>query len=160
MLLPFKESVTLFPIYSLNYSNSIFFFKGTGARLGMFFQAVSSLGVGIIIGFVYSWKMTLLVLGCMPLLLIGAMLEMRLTKGFSGENNAALDKAGKVRSPKDYVKINFKETYKIFCRLLQKLYQISEQLLYYAKKNISLKYIMTVYMAPTSKTSKYFHENE
>ena len=62
----------------------------------MFCQALSSIGVGVIIGFVYSWQMTLLILGCLPLLVAGATVEMKMAKGFSGDNNAALEDAGKV----------------------------------------------------------------
>lgn len=69
---------------------------GTGVRLGMLFQAISSIGVGIIIGFIYSWKLTLLILCCLPLLVLGAMLEMKMAKGFSGKNDADLEEAGKV----------------------------------------------------------------
>lgn len=62
----------------------------------MLFQAISSIGVGIIIGFIYSWKLTLLILCCLPLLVLGAMLEMKMAKGFSGKNDADLEEAGKV----------------------------------------------------------------
>ncbi|ESO02187.1 hypothetical protein HELRODRAFT_188615 [Helobdella robusta] len=68
----------------------------TGAQFGMAFQSLSSVGVGIIIGFIYSWQLTLLIIGCAPFIILGGMLQMKLAKGFSGKNNSALEASGKV----------------------------------------------------------------
>lgn len=68
----------------------------TGVRLGMMFQSLASIGTGIIIGFVYCWQLALFIIGFMPFILIAGMLQMKIAKGFSGKNNAALEEAGKL----------------------------------------------------------------
>ena len=62
----------------------------------MALQALGSLAVGIIIGFVFSWKFALFILGVMPFILVSAVVQMKLAKGFAGKNNEALEGAGKV----------------------------------------------------------------
>ena len=42
--------------------------NGTGDKLGLFFQWNAAFVAGIIIGFVYSWKLTLVILAVSPLL--------------------------------------------------------------------------------------------
>jgi ATP-binding cassette subfamily B (MDR/TAP) protein 1 len=68
----------------------------TGFRMGMMLQAVGSLSVGIIIGFIFSWKFALFILGTMPFIMVSAVVQMQLAKGFAGKNNEALEGAGKV----------------------------------------------------------------
>ena len=70
--------------------------QATGVRLGMMFQSLASIGTGIVIGFVYCWQLALFIIGFMPFILIAGMLQMKVAKGFSGKNNAALEEAGKV----------------------------------------------------------------
>jgi len=71
-------------------------FQATGYRLGMMLQGVASISVGIIIGFAYSYKFALFILGVMPIILLSSVVQIRLAKGFSGKNNEALEGAGKV----------------------------------------------------------------
>jgi ATP-binding cassette subfamily B (MDR/TAP) protein 1 len=63
----------------------------------MLFQSLSSIGAGIIIAFVYSWKLALFILAVMPFFIIGSVLEMKAMKGFTGGNKSALERAGQVR---------------------------------------------------------------
>jgi len=70
--------------------------QATGVRLGMAFQSFASIGTGIIIGFVYSWKLTLFIIAFVPLFLIAGVLQMKGLKGFSGNTTEALEQAGKV----------------------------------------------------------------
>lgn len=67
--------------------------------MGMMLQAFACIGVGLVIGFVYSWKFTLFILGVVPFILMAAGIQMMLAKGFSGKNNKALENAGKVKAP-------------------------------------------------------------
>ena len=60
------------------------------------FQAISSIGVGIIIGFVYSWELTLLLLAFVPLVLLSGFVEMRVISGNSANLKKAYEAAGKV----------------------------------------------------------------
>ena len=63
----------------------------------MLLQSLGSIGVGIIIGFVFSWKLTLVILLFIPFIGIAGALEMKMFKGVAGENQEALGAAGKVR---------------------------------------------------------------
>jgi ATP-binding cassette subfamily B (MDR/TAP) protein 1 len=70
--------------------------QATGVRLGMVFQSLASIGVGIIIGLIYSWKLALFIIALAPLFLVAGFLEMQLMKGFSGGDSKAMEEAGKV----------------------------------------------------------------
>ena len=45
---------------------------GTGEKLSLFFQHMSTFFTGFIIGFVYGWELTLVILSVSPLLAIAA----------------------------------------------------------------------------------------
>jgi ATP-binding cassette, subfamily B (MDR/TAP), member 1 len=62
----------------------------------MAFQSVASIGTGIIIGFIFSWELTLFIIGFVPLFLISGVLQMKAMKGFSSNDNDHLEQAGKV----------------------------------------------------------------
>jgi len=62
----------------------------------MMLQGVASIIVGIVIGFIFSWKFALFIIGVMPFILLSAVVQIRLAKGFSSKNNEALEGAGKV----------------------------------------------------------------
>ncbi|ELU12561.1 hypothetical protein CAPTEDRAFT_175467 [Capitella teleta] len=68
----------------------------TGARLGTAFQSLAAIGTGVIIGFIYSYKLTFLILAFMPFIVISGYLQMKVMTGFSGEGQEALEAAGKV----------------------------------------------------------------
>lgn len=68
----------------------------TGIRIGILLQNFASLGTGVIIGSVYSWQLTLLVIAFIPLIIIGGFLETRLITGFAKRDQKALEDAGKV----------------------------------------------------------------
>ena len=65
--------------------------------MGMFCQSLASVGTGVVIGFVYSWELTLCVLAFAPFIMIGGMVEMKILAGQTQENAKALEHAGKVR---------------------------------------------------------------
>jgi ABC-type multidrug transport system fused ATPase/permease subunit len=69
----------------------------TGVRIGLMLQNVVSLGGGIVIGFVFSWQLTLLVLAFVPLMVIGGALQSRLMTGFSTNDKQTMEDTGKVR---------------------------------------------------------------
>ncbi|CAF0877399.1 unnamed protein product, partial [Didymodactylos carnosus] len=68
----------------------------TGIRIGIMLQNFASLGVGIILGFVYGWALTLMLLGFIPLIVIGGFLQSKLVSGFASKDKRALEDAGKV----------------------------------------------------------------
>lgn len=52
--------------------------QATGSKLGSLLQGLSTLGVGTIISFFYSWKMTLVCLVFVPVILLALVLEGRM----------------------------------------------------------------------------------
>ena len=71
--------------------------KATGSRLGTFSQAITSIGTGIVIGLIYSWKLTLLILAFAPPILVGGVLRARMMgESYSSRSKKALGESGKV----------------------------------------------------------------
>jgi ABC-type bacteriocin/lantibiotic exporter with double-glycine peptidase domain len=48
---------------------------GIGDKMGIFFQWFSSFLTGVVIGFVYGWKLTLVILAFSPLIVIAALIQ-------------------------------------------------------------------------------------
>ncbi len=57
---------------------------------------VANLGVGVCIAFVFSWPITLLIIGFIPLLVIGGFFQTIALAGFAKENKSILEQAGSV----------------------------------------------------------------
>ncbi len=71
--------------------------QATGARLGTVLQAFSSIGIGLAIGFVYSWKLSLMILAFAPFIVFFSYLEMKFMMiGNGAKDKEALETAGKV----------------------------------------------------------------
>ena len=68
--------------------------QATGIRLGTVIQSISSIVTGIIIAFIYSWELSLFIIGLSPLFAIGGYLEMKIMVGLAGSE--ALEGAGQV----------------------------------------------------------------
>lgn len=68
----------------------------TGVRIGTVLMNLSNLGVGIILAFVYSWAVTLVILGFLPFLIIGGVLQTQMLTGFSSKDKEVIEEAGKV----------------------------------------------------------------
>ncbi|CAF1001909.1 unnamed protein product [Adineta steineri] len=68
----------------------------TGIRLGILLQSFCSLAGGLIIGFIFSWQLTLLIMAFIPLIMAGSFLESRLMTGFASKDKKALENAGKI----------------------------------------------------------------
>ena len=71
--------------------------QATGVRLGLMLQSVATIGCGVVIGFIYSWKFALFILGIMPFMMVAFGMQVRLAKGFASKHNKDLEGAGKVR---------------------------------------------------------------
>ncbi|XP_062600445.1 ATP-dependent translocase ABCB1-like isoform X1 [Saccostrea cucullata] len=67
----------------------------SGAQLGTMLQNLANIGTGIIIGFVYGWQLTLVILAFIPIIGIAGVLQMKLLEGVSGQNKEALEESGK-----------------------------------------------------------------
>ena len=81
------------------------YFQATGVRFGTAFQSIASVGVGIIIGFIYSWKLALGILAFVPFIGVAGLLQMKLMQGYSADGREALEGAGKVMSTKDFSRL-------------------------------------------------------
>ena len=57
---------------------------------------LAALGTGVVIGFVYSWKLALLVIGFMPFIAIAGFIEMKVLQGTTNSSKEGLEQAGKV----------------------------------------------------------------
>lgn len=73
----------------------------TGIRIGLTLQNFASLGVGIIISFVFSWQLTLLVLGFVPFMVVGGFLQSKLMTGFGDKDKSTMEGVGKVSINED-----------------------------------------------------------
>ncbi|CAF4188878.1 unnamed protein product [Rotaria magnacalcarata] len=68
----------------------------TGVRFGLIFQHLFAMVAGILLGFAYSWQLTLLMIVFLPLMLFGGFLQTRLTVYYSSKDKHILENAGKV----------------------------------------------------------------
>ena len=59
-------------------------------------MSICSLLTGIIIAFIYGWKLTLVILCFVPALAVAGALQMKMLTGAAGKNREALEVAGKV----------------------------------------------------------------
>ncbi|KYO26786.1 ATP-binding cassette sub-family B member 5 isoform X1 [Alligator mississippiensis] len=67
-----------------------------GSRLGVIAQNISTMGLSIIISFIYGWEMTLLILVIAPVLTVTGMLEVSALTGFANRDKKEMQRAGKV----------------------------------------------------------------
>ncbi|ORY03697.1 ATP-binding cassette sub-family B member 5 [Basidiobolus meristosporus CBS 931.73] len=70
----------------------------TGKLAGVILQALVGLLTGVIIAFVNGWKLTLVVLACVPVLIIASVLQMKSLMGFSGKTKKAYEQAAQIAS--------------------------------------------------------------
>lgn len=69
----------------------------SGVRMGLIIQYLCSMIIGLIIGFVYSWQLTFLMLAFLPLILFGGILQVQLASRFANKDKPILEDAGQVR---------------------------------------------------------------
>ena len=68
----------------------------TGSRLGVLFQVVFSLLLSLAIAFAYSWSLTFIIIGFVPLVMAAGALQVRAVTGFTKSNKKNLEEAGKI----------------------------------------------------------------
>jgi ATP-binding cassette subfamily B (MDR/TAP) protein 1 len=68
----------------------------SGIRVGLMLQNVVTIGGGIVIGFIFSWQLTLLIIAFLPLIVFGAFIQIRLIARFSKKDQERLADAGQV----------------------------------------------------------------
>ncbi|XP_069110402.1 phosphatidylcholine translocator ABCB4-like isoform X1 [Argopecten irradians] len=67
-----------------------------GITIGKAIEALANIGTAIIIGMIYGWKLTLVILAFIPLMAVSAGLRMKILTGVAGKNKLALEEAGKI----------------------------------------------------------------
>ncbi|KAI8835770.1 P-loop containing nucleoside triphosphate hydrolase protein [Chytriomyces cf. hyalinus JEL632] len=66
-----------------------------GSRFGLIIQALGGFGVGIVLGFMNAWQVTLLALACVPFLTIGIFWELKSNDTIADESAEAHEQACK-----------------------------------------------------------------
>ena len=72
--------------------------QATGSRVGSLVETTVGLLLAIVIAFVYSWLMTLVVLGVVPVLIIAGSLKVKALSAKNASVKLALEEAGRVSS--------------------------------------------------------------
>ena len=86
----YSVTFTAYPCYKIRI-----YFQATGSRLGTLFQSFSAMAAGIIIGFVFSWQLTLLILAFAPFIMLAGFVEMKIYTGNNTDRKSS-EEAGKV----------------------------------------------------------------
>lgn len=75
----------------------------SGVRLGVMLQNIITVGAGIFIGFIFSWHLTLLIIAFLPLIIFGAVIQIRLIAKFTKNDKERLEDAGQVLCKNPFV---------------------------------------------------------
>ncbi|XP_065254511.1 ATP-dependent translocase ABCB1-like [Emys orbicularis] len=68
----------------------------TGSQLGLFTKTASTLLTAIIIAFVYDWRLTLLILACIPFVIAASAIRLSSVAGQASKDQKALEEAGRI----------------------------------------------------------------
>ncbi|CAF4051198.1 unnamed protein product, partial [Rotaria sordida] len=103
----------------------------SGVCFGYIFQNLSTMGIGILIGFVFSWHLTLLIMAFLPLMAVGGTAQIYLATRFAKKEKKYLEDAGKVavetiQSIRTVTQLTKEEYfYNKYCQTLDNVYRIS-----------------------------------
>jgi ATP-binding cassette subfamily B (MDR/TAP) protein 1 len=68
------------------------------SMVGISIQTVATLVVAVTLGFIFDWRISLINLGCLPLMMISAVMQFRLQQGFSSVDDVIDNNAGGIIS--------------------------------------------------------------
>ena len=72
-------------------------FQAAGARVGTIVEGATALILAHLIGFRYSWILTFVLMGVVPLYILSGWLHVKVSAGFAGLQQRALRDAARVR---------------------------------------------------------------
>ncbi|KAK5861234.1 hypothetical protein PBY51_022647 [Eleginops maclovinus] len=70
----------------------------TGSQIGMIVSSLTCIGASFIIAFIYSWKLTLVIMCFLPLLGLSGVFQAKMLTGFANEDKESMEEAGQVSS--------------------------------------------------------------
>ncbi|XP_077128891.1 bile salt export pump-like [Ranitomeya variabilis] len=70
----------------------------TGSQIGMIVTSITNIAASFIIAFYFSWKLSFVVLGFLPLIGLSGVFQAKMLTGFANQDKKALEDAGKVSS--------------------------------------------------------------
>ncbi|XP_033990128.1 bile salt export pump [Trematomus bernacchii] len=70
----------------------------TGSQIGMIVSSLTCIGASFIIAFIYSWKLTLVIMCFLPLLGLSGAFQAKMLTGFANEDRDSMEEAGQVSS--------------------------------------------------------------
>ena len=68
----------------------------TGSRLGVLIEVTFSLLLSVAIAFAYSWSLTFIIIGFVPIVMAAGAIQVKTVTGFTKSNKKNLEEAGKV----------------------------------------------------------------
>ncbi|XP_054737347.1 multidrug resistance protein homolog 49 [Anastrepha obliqua] len=68
----------------------------TGSRIGIIVQAVSTLAIGVVISFIYSWKLALVTLVTVPIVCVSIYFEAKFMEASTNTERLAIENASRV----------------------------------------------------------------
>ena len=68
----------------------------TGSRLGVLIQVAFSLLLSVAIAFAYSWSLTFIIIGFVPIVMAAGAIQVKTVTGFTKSNKKNLEEAGKI----------------------------------------------------------------
>ncbi|XP_049977882.1 bile salt export pump [Alexandromys fortis] len=72
--------------------------QAAGSQVGMMVNSFTNIATAILIAFIFSWKLSLLVLCFFPFLAFSGALQTKMLTGFASQDKQALEKAGQITS--------------------------------------------------------------
>ncbi|KAI4792412.1 hypothetical protein KUCAC02_033401 [Chaenocephalus aceratus] len=72
--------------------------RATGSQIGMIVSSLTCIGASFIIAFIYSWKLTLVIMCFLPLLGLSGAFQAKMLTGFANEDRESMEEAGQVSS--------------------------------------------------------------